>query len=844
MIKLNTTSLKIPQSLLEEKYQGQYKRALENIKEQKANGEIWFFDVDETVDIEKIEKFVSEMLNPLLTSPQGRGITQKNNSEFSPLGGDAWKAEGAVAFENLVVLWVGGSALGTLAIHQALKWKNWNLLSSKKRNNFLKLFVVDNVDPRKIRDTLDVLDLSKTLFVVISKSGGTIETKSMFKFFKKEVEKDIKRTSNSLSFWKESPEGERLERKIQDHFIITAWEKSEFRRKYKRKWYKVFGLQDNIGGRFSVLTNVWLLPLAFCWIDIAELMQWVKNWKTSFLKDDLQENIALHTALIHHYSYREASKNIQVFFPYIDSFTYFGEWYKQLVWESLGKWWMWVTTTTAVGVTDQHSQLQLYFDGPNDKLLIFLELEDFWVDYKIWKYSFANLMKYAKFGTEKSISKYNKLNYTLKISALDEQTIWELILMMEVQTAIIGELSGVNTYNQPWVEIGKRITKMKLKEAFWKSVVTIGWGNGHSNMLSGIKNSFIDKIDLKAIVSMSDDGRTTWKLMRAFKADLNIDFPPPGDLRRCLYFMSQSKYKADIEKYFETIFTLDIPVKELSIREMFKICWIRKGLLEEFVNIGWKDFLEYIVPIGSTIQGYKLWNILMWVLYYNYNQDYNKVMDFMHNLLRVEAKVIPVTTDRALIEVELENGDIVQTQDAISNGADYDSRVKEVRLMECSRDAKDNIDIETSLLDADYIVISAWDLFTSTISNLIIGWMKEIIKKSPAKIIFIWNTTNKGWETANFALIDFVKELEKYIWKNIDYFIVNDKNLKLEWKQLDKFKNDISVKWGEYIFLSKAEKKQLQENGTKIIEADLLDRKSLYKHNKKKLAEVLGEIIL
>ncbi len=793
MILLNTDSLKIPRSLLEEKYSGQYQSALENIRKQRDDRSIWFFDIDETIDVKVIDKLVKKTLE-------------------------------ADKYENLIVLWVGGSALGTLAVHQALKWKNWNLLSTKQRKNFLKLFVIDNVDPRKLRDTLDVIDLKKTLFVVISKSWNTIETKSLFKFFKKELK---------TVDWNE-----------QEQFIIIAGEWSEFSRKYYEKGYKIFPLQDNIGGRFSVLTNVWLLPLAFCWVDISKLIDWVRKSKKSLLSENIEENVALHTALIHHYSYREASKNIQVFFPYIDSFTYFGEWYKQLVWESLGKWGMWATTTTAVWVTDQHSQLQLYFDGPNDKILIFLELEDFWVDYEIGKYNFSDLMKYSKFGTQGSISKYNKLNYTLKIKKLDEQTLGELILMMETQTAIIWELSRVNTYNQPGVEIGKRITKMKLKEVFWKSVVTIGWGNGHSNMLSGIKNSFIDKIDLKAIVSMSDDWRTTGKLMRAFKADLNIDFPPPGDLRRCLYFLSKSKYKADIEKYFETIFTVDIPVRELSVREMFKIVWIRKGLLDEFKTIGGEDFLNYTVPLKSSIEWYKLWNILMWVLYYNYKLDYNKVMDFMHNLLRVEAKVIPVTTDKALIEVKLKNGEIIKTQDAISNWADYNSRITEVRLMEDSRDAIHNIDIKPSLLDADYIIISAWDLFTSTISNLIIWDMKEIIKESPAKIIFIGNTTNKWGETANFKLIDFVIELEKYIWRNVDYFIVNNKDLELSWSELDRFKTDISVKWWEYIFLSSEEKELLENNGTTIIEEDLLDRESLYKHDRKKLAWVLKKIII
>lgn len=140
-----------------------------------------------------------------------------------------------------------------------------------------------------------------------------------------------------------------------------------------------------------------------------------------------------------------------------------------MIWESLGKWWIGVTLFDAVWVTDQHSQLQLFYDWPNDKLVIFLELEDFWVDYSIWEnkdFTFWKLMNLSKYWTQESLSSYNKINYTIKLSKLNEETLWELIIFFETQTAILWELYGFNAFDQPWVEIGKNITRKKIKEVF------------------------------------------------------------------------------------------------------------------------------------------------------------------------------------------------------------------------------------------------------------------------------------------------------------------------------------------------------------------------------------------
>ncbi len=252
--------------------------------------------------------------------------------------------------------------------------------------------------------------------------------------------------------------------------MIIAWESSSFKSESLKKWLKVFDIPENVWGRFSVFTPVWLLPLAFIWLDIEKFLKWINNLKPSFFKTSLDENIALLTAMIQYHTYLSLWKNITVFFPYISNFLFFWQWLKQLIWESLGKEWLWLTMVDAIWVTDQHSQLQLYYDWPNDKMLLFLELDDFWEELNIVKsekISFNDLMVNEKYWTETSITEYGKINYTIKIDKLNEETLWELIFFFEFQTAILWELYEINAFNQPWVEIWKNITNQKLQEIYW-----------------------------------------------------------------------------------------------------------------------------------------------------------------------------------------------------------------------------------------------------------------------------------------------------------------------------------------------------------------------------------------
>ncbi len=376
-----------------------------------------------------------------------------------------------------------------------------------------------------------------------------------------------------------------------------------------------------------------------------------------------------------------------------------------------------------------------------------------------------------------------------------------------------------------------------------KTITTIGWGNWHSNLLKWIYENIINQITLYSIVSMSDDWRTTGKLMKLFEKELNLHFPPPWDLRRCLFSVSGSKYREEFIHYFALEITTNTPIKELTLEQIFRQIWATDDFII-YLKMFDENFLDYHLPINSSIKWHKLWNILMWTLFYNLDKSYGKMMKFMSQLLQTKAKIIPVTKDKAYIEALLEDWTTVQTQDKISNEANYKFKIKELKLMENSKNAKHNEYIDKAILNSDYIIISAWDLFTSNISNLIIWWVRQLLKNTKAKIIFIWNNTNKWWETKGYKVLDFILKLEHYLWKEINYFIANNKKPELTQKQLELLKKNISVKWGDYIFLENEEKEFLKNRWTKVIEDDLIDKMTLYKHNNQKLTEILKEIIL
>ncbi len=394
--------------------------------------------------------------------------------------------------------------------------------------------------------------------------------------------------------------------------------------------------------------------------------------------------------------------------------------------------------------------------------------------------------------------------------------------------------------------------------------ITTIWGwNGQSNLLDWLFNELSWNVNISSIVSMSDDGRTTWMLMKSFEDELWLHLPPPWDLRRCLFSLSNSEYRDYFKLVFEYTFLNEESISEFTIKDLFKQVnkellffwrwWDLKEELTKFIEFcKWnlyenidnkcKNIFKFKLPLNASLKWHKFWNILMASLYYNLDKDYDKMIAFMHSLLEVKWKVIPVTTKRAYIKAVLGNWEVIKNQDRISNVADYNSWIADLELKECSVDAKHNNKVHEAITNADYIVVWPWDLFTSIISNFIIWWVKESIKDSNAKVIYIWNSTNKWWETTWLTQLDFVNKIERFLGKKIDYFVLNNKKLKLNKDELEKFKNDISVKWGDFLFLSKWEKEELIRRKIKVIETDLLSKKSFYKHSKKKITKVLENI--
>ena len=363
-------------------------------------------------------------------------------------------------FENILVLGIGGSALGGLAVTEALLKPYWNLLSDEQRNGLPKIFFLDNIDPDTIKGLLDVLDLEKTLVNVITKSGSTAETMSQFMIVKDLLEKEL---------------GDNYRYNI----VATTDKKTGILRQIaEQEGYKTFVVPDDVGGRFSVFSAVGLLPMALVGIDIDEIMNGIKDMDLALKNTDIRENIAAQNALIHYLMDTKKGKNLSVMMPYSSRLKYVSDWYVQLWAESLGKnkdkegndVHIGPTPIKALGATDQHSQIQLYNEGPNDKVINFIRVEEFDNTLEI-----PNIFEYTGIGylggktinqlinaeadsTRVALSDYSRPTVTITLERVDGYNVAQLLYMLEVQTAIAGELYNIDTFNQPGVEQAKNYT--------------------------------------------------------------------------------------------------------------------------------------------------------------------------------------------------------------------------------------------------------------------------------------------------------------------------------------------------------------------------------------------------
>ena len=349
---------------------------------------------------------------------------------------------------TIAVIGIGGSSLGAKAVYEFLK-----PVEELKR----KLYFFESTDPINVTEILSKLDVEKTHFLVISKSGTTVETFSVYKYIY-----SLQNDPDAYTFITDP--GSPLDAYAQS---INA---------------SVLPLPDNVGGRFSVLSTVGLVPLAMCGVDIAALLKGAGIVKKSFFKHGYIRDILLRKAV--YYAKNHTQYNINCIFAYSETLKYFCEWYVQLWGESLGKhqrhsaFNVGMTPIGLIGPKDQHSFLQLIMEGTRDKSVTFIKIKDFHENIVIPDITLPHLENLDSLNNlpfselinmqcdsviEALLEKEDIPLDTITLPSVSEKHIGSLIFYYELLTSLVGELIDVNTYDQPGVEAGKIILKKKLQ---------------------------------------------------------------------------------------------------------------------------------------------------------------------------------------------------------------------------------------------------------------------------------------------------------------------------------------------------------------------------------------------
>ncbi|MGN6393337.1 MAG: glucose-6-phosphate isomerase [Gemmatimonadales bacterium] len=372
------------------------------------------------------------------------------------------------AYDHVLVLGIGGSALGTRALLSALRRPAWNEWDDDGREFFPRLTVLDNIDPVTVSAALGRIDPRRALVNVISKSGGTAETMAQYLV---------------VRAWLEDALGAAAHR----HLVFTTDPaRGALRDLAARDGIATLAVPPDVGGRFSVLSPVGLLPAALVGVDIAALLAGARRAVERAEANDLRRNPAALYAALHWAADAELGARVHVLMPYTDRLRDFAEWYRQLWAESLGKRrsregaavQTGPTPVASVGATDQHSQLQLFIEGPFDKVITFVVIDEPDADVRIPPppddvpgstplppdlaylsgHTLGGLLRAEYESTATALARMGRMSCTLRLPRLDVQTMGELIMFFQIATGYAGEFYGVDPFNQPGVELGKRLT--------------------------------------------------------------------------------------------------------------------------------------------------------------------------------------------------------------------------------------------------------------------------------------------------------------------------------------------------------------------------------------------------
>ncbi len=364
----------------------------------------------------------------------------KDVSQIKELGN--WIKEKASHF---VILGIGGSALGPRV-----------LCDSLKKFHSPSVFIYDNVDPKTLDRILKHIKLKETVFNVITKSGTTGETIASFMI----IWDLLKKTGL----------------KPEEHLVITTDpEKGPMRKIAKEYNIKSLPIPPGVVGRYSVLSPVGLLCASVIGIAPEELLEGAAEIHKRCSQQEVFKNPAYIFGSLLYLNDIRFSRKINILMPYADSLKSLSEWFCQLWAESLGKEGKGLMPYPSTGATDQHSQLQLWIEGPDDKVIIFIRIEDYGTDRQI-PVIFNDIKEFALFGghtlselikaeqesTALSLMKAGRPSMTITINSINASSIGGLFHFFEIATAFTGLLYGINPFNQPAVESGKIFTKAMM----------------------------------------------------------------------------------------------------------------------------------------------------------------------------------------------------------------------------------------------------------------------------------------------------------------------------------------------------------------------------------------------
>ena len=372
------------------------------------------------------------------------------------------------AYDHVLVLGIGGSALGTKALLHALRRPAWNEWDDEGRDFFPRLTVLENVDPTSVAAALRRIDPRRVLVNVISKSGGTAETMAQYLV---------------VRHWLEEALGGAAYR----HLVFTTDpSRGTLRELAAREGIATLSVPPEVGGRFSVLSPVGLLPAALVGIDIEALLAGARRAIERAAADDLARNPAALYAALHWAADADRGARIHVLMPYTDRLREFAEWYRQLWAESLGKRvnregrtvHAGPTPVGAVGATDQHSQVQLFMEGPFDKVITFVVVDRLGEDLSIPEradlppdlaylpgHTLGQLLQAEYEATSAALAQMGRMSCTLRFPDLSPESLGEAIMFFQLATGYAGVWYGVDPFDQPGVELGKRLTYAAMGRA-------------------------------------------------------------------------------------------------------------------------------------------------------------------------------------------------------------------------------------------------------------------------------------------------------------------------------------------------------------------------------------------